>query len=219
MAVIGKLVAAKRTQQGSRGCQNLRGRGLVPGNVYGHKQDNVALEASAAEVTSLIRAGARVVDLDVDGHVEKVLFREIQWDYLGQHVLHFDVLRVDPNERLTVEVKVELRGTAPGALGGGILEHTLRSLHVECLAIQIPDSIVAKIGALEVGQSIHVRELEVPPNTKILNNPDDVVVHIVVPGAELPAAGAGEAGPAQPEVIGKKPTEEEGAEGEKDKKK
>jgi large subunit ribosomal protein L25 len=130
-------------------------------------------------------------------------------------------LRVDPNEKLTVEVKVELKGTAPGTLGGGVLDHTLRTLTVECLAIQIPDSIVVKISTLEIGQALHVRDLEVPPNTKIINNPDAVVVRVAQPGAEIEVAagGVGEEGPAQPEIIGRKvaETEEEGEAGDKDK--
>jgi large subunit ribosomal protein L25 len=133
-------------------------------------------------------------------------------------------LRVDPNETLTVEVKVELKGTAPGSLSGGVLDHTLRTLTVECLAIQIPDSIVVKISTLEIGQAMHVRDLEVPPNTKILNNPDAVVVRVAQPGAELEVAPSGiaEEGPAQPEIIGRKvaESEEEGeVEKEKEKKK
>ena len=93
-----------------------------------------------------------------------------------------------------------------------------RTLTVECLAIQIPDSIVVKISTLEIGHALHVRDLEVPPNTKILNNPDAVVVRVAQPGAELDltTGAAGEEGPAQPEVIGRKPAEgEEAAEGEK----
>lgn len=225
MAVTGKLAVTKRSQHGSRDCRRLRDRGLVPGNIYGHKQANVALSVPAAELVQLIRSGARVLDVDIEGQVEKVLFREVQWDYLGKEVLHVDLLRVDPNETLTVEVKVELKGTAPGALGGGVLDHTLRTLTIECLAIQIPDSIVVKISSMEIGHSLHVRDLEVPPNTKILNNPDAVVVRVAQPGAELDltTAAVGEEGAAQPEVIGKKPVEgEEAAEGgekEKEKKK
>ena len=219
MAVTGKLTVTRRTQHGSRECRRLRDQGLIPGNVYGHKQAAVPLSVPGAELAHLIRAGARVLDIDIEGQVEKVLFREIQWDYLGKELLHVDLLRVDPNEKLTVEVKVELKGTAPGALGGGVLDHTLRTLTVECLAIQIPDSIVVKISTLEIGHAIHVRELEVPPNTKILNNPDAVVVRVAQPGAESDAAAGGEEGPAQPEVIGKKPDGEEGAEGDKEKEK
>ena len=219
MAVIGKLAVTKRTEHGSRECRRLRDRGFVPGNMYGHKQENVALTVPAADLLHLIKAGSRVLDLEIEGASEKVLFREVQWDYLGKEILHVDLLRVDPNEKLIVEVKVELKGTAPGALSGGILDHTLRTLTVECLAIQIPDSIVVKVGSLEVGQAIHVRELEIPPNTKILNNADAVVVRVAQPGSDTDAAG-GEEGSAQPEVIGKKPADgEEAAEAGKDKKK
>ncbi len=222
MAVTGKLAVTKRSQHGSRACCRLREQGLIPGNIYGHKQDAIPLSVPGAELVHLIRAGARVLDIDIEGNVEKALFREIQWDYLGKELLHVDLLRVDPNETLTVEVKVELKGTAPGTLGGGVLDHTLRTLTVECLAIQIPDSIVVKISTLEIGHVVHVRDLEVPPNTKILNNPDAVVVRVAQPGAELDltAAGEGGEGAAQPEIIGKKPAEgEEGAEAEKEKEK
>ncbi len=220
MAVTGKLVVQKRKEQGSRECRRLREKGLVPANMYGHKQDAVPLTLVAAELGPLVRGGARVLDLELDGKVEKVLFREIQWDYLGKSLVHVDLLRVDPNEKLTVEVKVELKGTAPGTLSGGVLDHTLRTLTIECLAIQIPDSVVVKISALEIGHALHVRDLEVPPNTRILNNPDAVVVRVAQPGAEVEGtvAGVGEEGPAQPEIIGRKVAEEEG-EGEADKEK
>jgi large subunit ribosomal protein L25 len=221
MAVSGKLSVKKRSQHGSRHCRRLRSQGLVPGNIYGHKQDAIPLTMSASELVSLVKGGTRVLDLDIEGKVEKVLFREVQWDSLGNQVVHVDLLRVDPNEKLTIEVKVELKGTAPGTLGGGVLDHTLRTLTVECLAIQIPESILVKITTLEIGQAIHVRDLEVPPNTKIMNNPDAVVVRVAQPGAELEATGAlGEEGPAQPEIIGRKvPEGEEEAEADKEKEK
>lgn len=219
MAVSGKLAVQKRSdaQHGSIQSRRLRQNGLVPGNIYGHKQAPVALAAPASDVEALVRGGIRVLDVELDGATEKAIIREIQWDYLGQDLIHFDLVRVDPNEKLEVEVKVELKGTPPAVLGGtGILDHTLRTLTVECLAIQIPESIVVKIHALEVGHAIHVREIEVPPNTQILNSPDAIVVRVAAHVEE--AASAEGEGPAQPEVIGRKPTEEgEAAEAEKKK--
>jgi large subunit ribosomal protein L25 len=219
MAVAGKLDVKRRSVHGSIQCRRLRQVGVVPGNIYGHKQAVVPLAAPAVDLTALVRSGVRVLDVDIEGSVEKALFREIQWDYLGKEIIHFDLLRVDPNETLTVEVKVELKGTAPGVVSGGVLDHTLRTLTVECLAIQIPDSIIVKIGAMEIGHAVHVRDLEVPPNTKILNNPDAIVVRVAQHGDEAPVAAPGEEGPAQPEIIGKKPSDEEGAEEAETKKK
>ncbi|MSR57380.1 MAG: 50S ribosomal protein L25 [Planctomycetaceae bacterium] len=213
MAVAGKLSVKKREENGSLQCRRLRQQGFVPGNIYGHKQAPVALTAARSDVTALVRGGIRVLDVDVAGATEKALFREIQWDCLGKEIVHFDLVRVDPNEKLTVEVKVELKGTAPGVLGGGVLDHTLRTVEIECLAIQIPESIIVKIGSLEIGQAIHVREIEVPPDTRILNNPDDIVVRVAKHGEEAPvAAGVGDEGGVQPEIIGRKPTDEEAAE-------
>lgn len=222
MAVTGKLAVQRRSQHGSNQCRHLRRDGLVPGSIYGHKQAVVPLTAPHDDLVGLIRGGTRVLDVEMEGKVEKAIFREVQWDYLGKDVVHFDLVRVDPNEKLEVEVKVELKGTAPGVLSAaGVLDHTLRTLTVECLAIQIPDSIIVKINTLEVGQAIHVREIEVPPNTRILNNPEAIVVRVAQHVEEAaPAVGVGEEGPAQPEVIGRKPTdEEEAGEGDKTEKK
>ena len=83
MAVTGKLVVKRRQEQGSRACRRLRDTGLVPANLYGHKQETVPLTVANAEVTPLVRAGARVLDVDLDGKLEKALLREVQWDHLS----------------------------------------------------------------------------------------------------------------------------------------
>jgi large subunit ribosomal protein L25 len=220
MAVMGKLAVTRRAENGSKQCRRLRATGRVPGNIYGHKQAPVPLSAASVEFEALVRGGARVLDVEVDGHAETAIVREVQWDFLSRQIVHFDLVRVDPNEKLTVEVRVELKGTAPGAQAGGVIDHTLRTLTVECLAIQIPESIPVKIGTLEMGQALYVRDLEIPPNTRILNNPDAVVVRVAQPGAEVEAAAVpGAEGPAQPEVIGRKAAEaEDEAEAEEKKK-
>ena len=95
MAITGKLAVQRRTEHGTRQCRRLRGQGLVPGHIYGHKQEAVPLSVQAAELEPLVRGGAKVLDVELDGKLEKVLFREVQWDYLGKEVIHFDLLRVD----------------------------------------------------------------------------------------------------------------------------
>ena len=68
---------------------------------------------------------------------------------------------------------------------GGVLEHGLRHLTVRCLAYMVPDSLVAKIGALDLDQALHVKEIEVPEGTEILNNPDAVVIRVVPVNAAI----------------------------------
>jgi large subunit ribosomal protein L25 len=224
MAVEMKLAVAKRSVRGSTACRRLRRAGKIPGVVYGHQIDPLAIEIAWDSLAPVLKAGSRVVDLDVEGDVEKAMFRDIQWDTFGSEVNHIDFLRIDPNDRVEVEVPIVLKGTAPGVLGGGVLDFHLHSVTIECLAIAIPDNIPVKIGELQLEQAIHVRELELPPNTVVKNDPETVVVQVkhIVEVVEPTGEAAAEPGPTEPEIVGRKVKEaEEGeaAEGEKGKEK
>ena len=119
MAQTLQLNAQPRTgETGTRVARRLRKAGLVPAVVYGHKEATIAVTVKADELTKAIRHGVRVVDLKVDGKApEKALIREVQWDHLGKDVLHVDFARVAADEKITIEVRVELRGIAPGVAG------------------------------------------------------------------------------------------------------
>lgn len=211
MAKAARLVLEKRTQLGSAACRRLRAQGVIPGNIYGHGTEPLAVNASEEMLRPIIKSGTHVVDLDLAGETEKAIFREVQWDYLGSKIQHFDLVRVRRDERVRLELPIELKGTAPGALSGsGVLEQPLHTVEIECAADQIPDSIIARIGTLEIGHALHVRELDVPEGVKVVTAPDLVVVHVVhVTGEVAPAA---EAGPAEPELISRKKPEEGEAE-------
>ncbi len=203
------LVVETRKQLGSLEARRLRRSGRVPGNMYGHNQAPVAIVANEDDITSIVAHKVRIINVQLDGKADKCMLHEVQWDTFGNYLKHFDVLRIDPNERVTVEVPVEVRGNAPGMMRGGVLEHGLRHLTVRCLAYMVPDALVAKIGHLDVDQVLHVKEIEVPEGAEIMNNPDAVVIRIGhIDAAKAAAAAAPLEGVAQPEVIGKKPTEE-----------
>jgi large subunit ribosomal protein L25 len=209
-----KLVAEPRSERGTRACQRLRARGYVPGNVYGHQVETTPIVVKSDVLKPILKAGVRVVDLELQGKQDKALVREVQWDTFGLSVEHFDLMRVDATERVTLHVPIVLKGTAPGTLGGGVLEQPLHSVTVDCLAYHIPDAIVVKIGTLELGQAVHVRELELPEDVHCHNPPDAIVVHVVQVHVkeELPAAAeAAAAAATEPEVIGKKPAAEAAA--------
>lgn len=211
-----KLSVQKREQAGSAACRRLRRDGIVPGNVYGHNMPPQPVSVEWEALKPIVNGGIRVVDLELDGKTDKALFREIQWDTFGMSIRHFDLLRVDANERVTLVVPLELKGTAPGALAGGVLEQPLHSITVDCLAYQIPDKIQVRVGALDLGQAIHIRDLEIPENVHCHNPPDAIVVHIIqVQTQDLQAVEAAAAGAAEPEVIGKK-VAAEGAADDKD---
>jgi large subunit ribosomal protein L25 len=165
-------------------------------------------------VTRKRRHGTRVVDLKESGKLEKALIREVQWDHLGKDVLHVDFTRVSADERIRVNVPVELRGIAPGVTGGtGVIDQPIQSLSVECLAISIPESIRVAVNELQLGMAIHVRDLVLPPGVVAMNDPDAIVVHVtakqVEPEPVAAAAAAPVEGAAEPEIIGRKVAEEE----------
>lgn len=212
MAETVVLATEKRQGRGSRVARHLRAEGKVPGVIYGHKQETVSVSLSGHDLTQAIRHGARVVDLKTDAGVQTAQIVELQWDHLGKEILHVDFKRVSRDERITVDVRIELRGVAPGIAGGGVLDQPLHTLKVECLAIAVPDSIRVGVGELQLGQAIHVKDVKVPEGVKILNDPEAIVVHVTAPAAEA-EPGAEAPGAAEPEVIGR-PKAEEGAEGE-----
>jgi large subunit ribosomal protein L25 len=215
MSKEAKLVVEARTELGSSACRRLRERGLVPGNVYGHNAPPTAVVVSADALRPVLKSGVHVVDLDLGGKAEKAVIREVQWDIFGKDIRHIDLMRVDPNERVNITVPIELKGTAPGVVAGGILEQPLHQLTIDCLAYQIPDSLTVRISSLELGQAIHVKDLELPEGSHAHAQADAIVVHVVkLQERDIAAA---EPGAAEPEVIGKKP--EADADDKKDDKK
>jgi ABC-2 type transport system ATP-binding protein len=122
-----------------------------------------------------------------------------------------DLPRVSATDKIHITVPVELRGVAAGAKGGGVLIQPLHDLHVECLVSARPDSIRVKIDDLQVGQAIHIRELQVPEGVKILHDPEQVVVQIKMPSIqpEVTVVAPVEGASAEPEVVMKKKEKEE----------
>lgn len=200
----------KREGRGTRKARRMRSRGLLPGVIYGHKQDTVSITLPADVLGKLVRQGTRVVDIQLGGTREKALIRDLQWDHLGKEVLHIDLERVSEDERIEVEVRIELRGTAPGIAAGGVLVQPIHTLAIECLAIRIPESIRYNIGELQIGGVVHVKDLTLPEGVKALDDPDAIVVQCVERTEEAEVAPT--EGMAEPEVIGRKAAEEEAAE-------
>jgi large subunit ribosomal protein L25 len=210
------LTTKPRKEHGKIQARRLRRLGLVPGVIYGHKEATLTLSCNGEELAHAVRHGVRVLDVQTEGKVEKALIKELQWDHLGKEILHVDFARVAADERVEINVRVELRGTAIGIAAGGVIDQPIHLLAVECLAIAVPDSIRVSVAELQLGQAIHVRELVLPEGVKVLTDPEAVVVQVIAKLVEPEAAPAPEAAaaePAEPEVIRReRPAEEEEAE-------
>ncbi len=192
---------AKNKGTGSRVARRLRATGRVPAVIYGHKQAVVPISLGRHDVLRMIKSPGHLADLEMGGTTETVLIRDVQWDHLGKEILHLDFSRVSAEEIIETEVAIELRGQAPGVASGGILEHLVHSLSINCKAGAIPDSIKIDIGHLQIDEGVHVRDLSLPPDVTVNADPEVLLVHVVVRGAQEEVAEAEPESSTQPEVI------------------
>lgn len=206
------LNVSVRQELGTGRVRQLRRSGHTPAILYGHGKANVNLAIPTAEVKAAMRHGSKLVDLK-GGLNEKALVRAVQWDCYGVDVLHLDLTRVSEQERVEVTVALELRGDAPGVKEGGIVNHHLFEVEIECPAGEIPDKLVANLKNLHLGESITLADVPLPPHVTVLTPLDTMVVsceaQVAMEGEEPDEAAAG---PAEPEVIGRKAEEEEDSE-------
>lgn len=183
------LVAEKRERTGSRYSQRLRATGQLPGVVYGHKQDSVHISVDYKTLYTYLLGGVHLINLELDGASESVLLKAVQYDYLGTTLIHADFTRIDPNEEVKVNVPVRLRGEedSPGAkASNAIVELNHNDIEVLCAANNIPDTIDVDISKLDIGDSLHVKDLILPEGVRTELHAEEsiVAIHMTKPAAE-----------------------------------
>jgi large subunit ribosomal protein L25 len=124
----------------------------------------------------------------------------MQWDVFGREILHVDFARVSSDERVTLEIPITLKGNAPGANEGGVLDQPMHSIEIECPATNIQESIIVNISGLHLDQAIYVRDLKFQEGVTTSEDPDQIVVHVIRAAGEEELEIAGE-GSAEPELI------------------
>ena len=216
MAKTIQLKIEPRTELGSRAMKRLRDKGLVPGVIYGHKEAVVPVTLPRHELSHHLARGAHVFDLAIDGRNEQVLVKDVQYNHLGSEVIHVDFARVSLDERVEVTVPLELKGTPKGEAEGGVLQQIVAEIEIECLVTDIPDRITHNVSEMAVDDALHIKDLALPPGAKAMQDPDQIVAMVKVIEEEA-SAPAAEGETAEPEVIGRKAEDGEGAEGEEKK--
>lgn len=208
MATAATITATKREGIGKGAARTARRGGRVPGILYGHGEESVPLSVDARELKKLVHTISienTIVDLAVQGVRQpfKVLIRELQKHPFREEMLHIDFFHVAMDEKISVEVPIVLHGIPIGVRNkGGVLDHQLRDLAIVCLPADIPERVDVDVSGLDIGDSIHVRDL-VLPGVEIETELDRSVVAVLAPTViEAEPVAEGEA-PAEPEVIGK----------------
>src|SRR2546425_4376144 len=179
-----KLKGERREGAGKGVARKVRAEGRVPAVVYGHGIEPLPISVDARDLFHVLHteAGANVlVDLRVDGEHFLAMPREIQRDHIQGRFIHVDFLRIARDEKITVEVPIHLIGESRGVKEGGVVEHHLWNLQVECFPQDVPTHIEADIARLGINESLKVSDLKAPDKCTVLTSFDEAVVSVVPP--------------------------------------
>jgi large subunit ribosomal protein L25 len=204
------LKAEKRDKTGTKSAAKVRKAGRVPGIVYGHKEEPVAISLDAHNLVQGLHHGHRLFDIKIGRKKDKVLLKDLQYDYLGKDIIHIDLIRVDASESVKVTVPIELKGTAKGTHEGGIIEEHLDHLEIECKVTDIPETIVVLVKDIGVGDALHAGDVELPEGITLITSSTQVIATCSLVAAAKSTEELEEEVPAAPEVIGE--VKEEGPE-------
>ena len=215
------LKADIREETGKEANNRLRNAGSVPAVVYKKGEKTQLLKVDASELFHILHTSAGenvIITLKIkDAKKEKtVIIKESQHHPIKGNMVHIDFHEISLTEKIEVDIPIETKGEPAGVKNdGGILDQPLKELHIECLPTQIPEKIDVHVEELLIGDAIRVKDLTVPPEITVVNDPEQTVASVVPPKVEEeePAEGEGEE-LLEPEVISEKKPEEEAAEGE-----
>jgi large subunit ribosomal protein L25 len=213
--------AQVRETRGKNEARRTRRSGLIPGVIYGAFKDPVSVAIDPKAVNKIIRSKTghnTIFSIEVkDVETTPVMVVDEQHDPVRGHLLHVDLKRIDLTKRIRVFVPVHTSGEPLGVkTQGGLLEVITRSIEIETLPDEIPESYTIDVSELLIGQSKRAGDIALSGSTKLLSSPEAVIAHCVGMRAEEVAPAAAEAvaaepTAAEPEVVKKGKKEEEGA--------
>jgi large subunit ribosomal protein L25 len=203
------LTAQPREGRGKNAARALRRSGRIPAVVYGHGDQTQALSVDSLELEKLLASISvenTLIELQIEGAANsRALIREVQYHPYKPLVLHVDLYQVHAGEKIHLQVPVRLVGSPVGVREeGGVLDHVLYDLEVECLPRDIPEVVEVDVSTLGIGESIRVRDVQVA-NVRILNDEDLPICSVTAPTVatlpEVPETDEGVGGDVEPELI------------------
>lgn len=201
------ILEAEVRETGSKQARKLvRNNGKVPGIYYSKHDSPVHLAVIEKAINPLVYTSeTHLVSLKVDGKLFDCVIKDVQFDPITDKIVHFDLIGLTSGEMFQLEVPVQLHGTPIGIKEGGIVQHLIHKLEIECLPKDIPQRVELDISELKIGDSIHVKDINLE-NITILNTEDSVIVSVSHPKIEKETteeAEISEEEQAEPEVIGR----------------
>ena len=181
------LKATKRTTASTGQINKLRSDGFIPAILYGGKKNNISISLKKLHLRDIIKTEtfmSKVVDLDIDGNLEKVLPKDITYDPVSDEPNHIDFMRIVKGSRLVLEVPVKFinHDKSPGLKKGGVLNTVRRKVELKCPAENIPNEIVVNLDNTKIGTSIKISSVKLPENVvPTITDRDFVVATVAAP--------------------------------------
>lgn len=200
MAEQTELLVAPREMVG-KAAKRLRKEGLIPANIYGHKEESQAVQIDAVAFDALRRAhktsGIITLRMDGDPKVQTALVRHVQRNPINGKIVHIDLFRVSLTERIVMKVPLHFIGEAPAVKNeSGVLLHLLDTLEVECAAQDIVNTFEVDVSSLEhIDDTLHASDVKLPESFKLITDPEEAIAKVAATRAEK-AEEAEEAAPA-----------------------
>ena len=184
------LLVQAREATGKGAARRLRAAGRIPAVLYGRGRQTLAVALDPRALERILRAGGLNALLDVtveqrsDLGTTVALVKELQRDPLRGAITHVDLYQVDLTRAIEVDVPVHLVGKPKGIEQGGVLDHILREVRIECLPRAIPESIELDVSEMDINDTLHVSDLKLPADVRLITDPELGVAHVAVPAAE-----------------------------------
>jgi large subunit ribosomal protein L25 len=182
------LTVEAREPEGSRAARRLRRTGKVPGVVYGGGEDPFAFAVDARVLRQALAHAGAVIELSVGGSGGgPVVLKDLVRHPVTGATVHIDLLRVRLDQTISSSVTIELVGAddAPGVKEGGVLEQVTREVTIEALPTDIPDSIEYDVSTAQIGDTVTLEALSMPPGVTLLEDPETVLMTLTPPRLQL----------------------------------
>lgn len=208
---ITKLKASERKDFSKSGTRKLRREGMIPGVFYSKSINPIHIDVPDKAINPLVfTSKTHLISLELEGHDKyDCIIKDVQFDPVTDRVIHFDLLGLTKGEKIKLEIPVQLLGSPIGVKEGGVLQHIMHKVEVNCLPANIPEHIVVDVSGLKLGDSIHIGDLHLA-DIEFTDPQESLVVqvtHAKIKEETAPVAEGAEE-PTEPEVISKGKQEE-----------
>ncbi|ADL68170.1 50S ribosomal protein L25/general stress protein Ctc [Thermoanaerobacterium thermosaccharolyticum] len=174
---------------GKNAARKLKEKGYIPAILYGKGMESIPLAVETGKLRTIVQKHGRnvLLNLVVNGATHQAILKDEQRDELTGKLIHIDFQRVSMNEKIEAAVPLKLEGVGVIESKGLLVQHQKWELNVESLPTSLPDEIVVDVSNLKIGDTLFVKDVNVPEGVEKVDDPDEVILTIVAPkNADVP---------------------------------